>query len=360
MTLALFALNCSPQGTARREGAHDSPVRRIAFGSCAFQWVEQPIWKAVVATEPDLWLFLGDAIYGDFDGEKVVSVTPESLQAEWQKLADHRDWQYLTANVPVMAVWDNHDYGHHSAGEEFPLRAESQRLFLDFFGEEMGSSRRESPGIHDARVLGPVGRRVQIILLDTRYFKGAPVLADRPEGAEGSLGKYAPNEDPTVTLLGEEQWRWLEAQLREPAELRLIASSTQIVADWKGMDEWGNYPHERRKLFGLIAQTGAEGVLFLSGNVHFSEVSQTEEGPYPLIDFSSSGLTHVNKEYAEVENAYRIAGPFVEVNFGLVEIDWETDNSPVITLSSIGRDGTVAFEHRISVNDLRPDVPRRE
>ncbi|MGB3564773.1 MAG: alkaline phosphatase D family protein [Thermoanaerobaculia bacterium] len=356
LILVTVSVVCAPD--TKVPAANDErqlALSRLAFGSCAFQWVEQPIFRAIVEAEPDLYLSLGDAIYGDFDGENTFDVTPESLREEWQKLADSPDWQHLVADVPVMATWDNHDYGHHSAGAEFPLKADSQRIFLDFFDEPADSERRTTPGIYTARVFGPPGMRVQVILLDTRYFKGAPILADRPEGAGGSLGKYAPNEDPTVTLLGEEQWGWLEAQLREPAEVRLIASSGQIVPDQKGMDEWSNYPLERQRLFDLIESTGADGVVLLSGNVHFSELSRTDEGPYPLYDFTSSGLTHVNEEYPLAPNDYRVAGPYVDLNFGLIEIDWEADPSPAITFRVIDVDGSVQLEHQVHLGELRPE-----
>jgi alkaline phosphatase D len=329
---------------------HGAPIFRIAFGSCAFQWAEQPIFRAVAAAKPDLYLSLGDAIYGDFDGETTYDGTPESLRAEWAKLAASPDWQHLLANVPVMATWDNHDYGHHNAGEEFPLKVESQQIFLDFFSEPADSDRRMTPGIYTARVFGPPGRRLQIILLDTRTFKSAPRLAERPEGAGGSLGKYAPNNDPEATHLGEAQWRWLDEQLRQPAEVRLVASSTQIVADEKGMDEWGNYPHERQCLFDVIEKTGEEGVILLSGNIHFAEISRTDEGPYALYDFTSSGLTHVNEEYPNAPNRYRVAGPFVDLNFGLVSIDWDEE---LVTLEAVGVDGATAFEQLVRFDELR-------
>ena len=262
----LSVAGCTPTGQAPIESDEGSvapvveaPLTRVAFGSCAFQWVEQPIFRTIVAAGPDLYLSLGDAIYGDFDGEKTFDVTPESLREEWGKLAASPDWQYLSENVPVMATWDNHDYGHHSAGEEFQLKEVSKGIFLDFFDEPADSARLRREGIYDAEILGPEGRRVQVILLDTRSFKSPPRLAVRPEGAGGSLGKYAPNDDPDATLLGEAQWGWLEDQLRQPAEVRLIASSGQVVADEKGMDEWGNYPLERQRLFDLIGATGAAG-----------------------------------------------------------------------------------------------------
>ena len=195
-------------------------VSRIAFGSCAFQSLEQPIFHAVVKAQPDLYLSLGDAIYGDYDiaTKTAYDVTPETLRREWQVLADNPDWRNLVEHVPVMATWDNHDYGHHSAGAEFPLKAESEKIFLDFFSEPTGSERRNRPGVYDSKIFGPEGRRVQVILLDTRSFKSEPVLAQRPTGAGGSLGKYASNNNPAATLLGEEQWRWLEEELKRPAE----------------------------------------------------------------------------------------------------------------------------------------------
>ena len=361
--LALVTTACS-RGTVEETPSRSSQliswrplptgtVTRIGFGSCAFQWVEQPIFHAVVAAEPDLYLSLGDAIYGEFDGENTFDVTSESLREEWQELAENPDWALLAENVPVMATWDNHDYGHHSAGEEFPLKAESQEIFLDFFDEPADSERRKTPGIYTAETFGPPGQRVQVILLDTRYFKGPPALAEREEGASGSLGKYAPQTDPKVSLLGEAQWTWLENQLRQPAEIRFIASSGQIIPDQKGMDEWGNYPHERQKLFKLIETTGAEGVVFLTGNVHFSELSATDDGPYRLFDFTSSGLTHVNEEYPQAPNAYRVAGPVVEINFGLVEIDWEATPSPRIILQIIDVEGGVQLEHEVRLNEPR-------
>ena len=263
------------------------------------------------------------------------------IKAEWDELAARPKFQRLRKSIPIMAVWDNHDYGTHDGGAEFALKETSKQIFLDFFGEPAGSPRRKRAGIYDAKIFG----RVQVILLDTRSFKGPYVLKER-SGRTGSMGKYAPNPDPSVTLLGAEQWRWLEARLREPAEVRLVASSTQVIPDQKGMDEWGNYPHERRRLLDLLM--GANGVLLLSGNVHFAEISGFET----LVEFTSSGLTHTNKEYAAAPNRYRVTGPYTEINFGLVEIDWSRRR---ITLRAVGANGSRAFEHQVSLDSLQPE-----
>jgi len=325
-------------------------IERIAFGSCAKQWQYQPIWKTVIAAQPDLFLFLGDAIYADTDGKTAWSVSEDQLKGEWNRLADKPEFQRVREKIPFMATWDNHDYGTHSGGAEFPLKEKSQAIFLDFFGEPADSERRHTPGIYDAKIFGPEGQRVQIILLDTRFFKDNYKKNPSPKAERlkaGRVGGYLPDDDPTKTLIGNEQWRWLKEQLKKLAEVRLIASSIQIIPDEKGMDEWGNFPLERKKLFDLIDSTGAKGIILLSGNVHFAELSKSYTEGYPLFELTSSGMTHVNQAYAKAANDYRVAGPFIEHNFGLVEIDWDVQPSPLITLKVIGEDGRTGFSHPV-------------
>src|SRR5277367_3235717 len=50
-----------------------TPVRRIAFGSCAQQDHPQPIWTVIGADQPDLFLFIGDNIYADTEDMKEMA-----------------------------------------------------------------------------------------------------------------------------------------------------------------------------------------------------------------------------------------------------------------------------------------------
>ena len=331
-------------------------ITRIAFGSCAKQWEPQLIWRTVAQAKPKLFLFVGDAVYGDWHGAEPFTPTEQSLLADWGKLAAIPEFQAVREQVPFLATWDNHDYGSHNGGADFPLKAMTKRLFLDFFGEPAESPRRQTPGIYDARVFGPAGRRVQVVLLDTRWFRSSfrrdEHTSETPK-AVGKVGNYAPNADADATVLGEAQWQWLAEQLLRPAEVRLIVSSTQIIADEKGMDEWAVFPRERQRLLDLIGETGAAGVLLLSGNVHFSELARWDGGDYPLYDFTASGMTHVNPDYAAAPNRYRVAGPFVEPNIGLLEIDWEALPDPTIRMQALGLDGRPGFVHQVSLGDLQ-------
>lgn len=331
------------------EVRHDLVPQRIAFGSCANENVPQPIWEPLVAAAPDLFLFVGDNIYADTEDMEVMRV-------KYAKLAAQPGYQKLLETCPVLATWDDHDYGVNDGGAWYPKRLESAEIMLDFFNVPADSPRRRREGIHGAHVFGPDGRRVQVILLDTRSFKSRPLKDLRSPDEKKRLnlvGWYVPQTDPQTTILGEAQWEWLAEQLRQPAEWRLIVSSIQIIADEKGMESWGNFPHERERLYQLIGSTGAEGVVFLSGDVHFSEVSRTDAGPYPLHDFTSSGLTNSHAGWAAAVNTHRAsATAYAKPTFGLVEIDW---SGPVSTLSLQARNlqGEAEFEVKIPRDQLK-------
>ena len=349
---ALLVIVCA-DSSAGKTLPSSQPLQRIAFGSCAMQFLPQPIWERITRQSPDLFLFLGDNIYGDYDGKQAYTPTATTLRRDWQRLADEPHFQAFRKQVPIMATWDNHDYGKHDGGAEFHLKQVSQQIFLDFFDEPRDSARRSTPGIYDARVIGPEGKRVQIILLDTRYFKGPSIRDNRSKaekaaaGNVGSMANYLPNASADVTLLGDAQWQWLEEQLTLPAEVRLIVSSTQVVADQKGMDEWGNYPLERQRLLEMLAGTIAGRTIILSGNVHFTEISKTRVNHRNIVDFTSSGLTHSNQAYAMAKNPYRVAGAYDDLNFGMLEIDWNTPGGPEILLKAMDKDGIPVFQYRL-------------
>jgi alkaline phosphatase D len=339
--------------------ATDPPVvSRIAFGSCAKQDKEQPIWDAVVDTKPEHFVFLGDNIYADTEDMDV-------MRAKYALLGKQPGFQKLKATCPVHATWDDHDYGANDAGAEYPKKKESQQVFLDFFGAPRDDPRRSREGVYSARVFGPPGKRIQLILLDARYFRSPLRKGFRPgEPGEGRRGVYVPNADADATVLGEAQWKWLGEQLKVPAELRLIGSGVQVVPDEHGSEMWGNFPLERKRLFRLIRDTGANGVVFLSGDRHLAEISKlpadhADGVGYPLYDVCSSSLnapsgnmTKSKVRFANEINSYRVGLTFFDVNFGTVLIDWASAD-PVLRLQVRGEQGEVVLQQRLTVSQLR-------
>lgn len=333
--------------------ADDAPLTRLAFGSCCRQDKPQPIWETIAAAKPGAFLFIGDNIYGDSNDIAV-------LRAKWNMLLGQSGFQRLKQTCPVWATWDDHDYGVNDGGREFPIKRESQQLFLDVFNEPADSPRRRREGVYDAKIVGPVGKRVQIILLDTRYHRSPLKLNKTPHDVtEGVRGIYDPDESPESTLLGAEQWSWLAEQLKQPAEVRIVASSIQVIPDDHRWEKWGNFPRERERLFALIASTGANGVVLLSGDRHLAEISRLDRADvgYPLFDVTSSSLNMpsgnqtAGVRWVNEVNRYRVGLTWFETNFGRIDIDWQDD--PRLTLQVCEEKGSPVLTQRIKLSELR-------
>ena len=179
---SLWVIALSVARPASASPPADRLISKIAFGSCARQEQPQPIWDKIVGLRPHLFLFIGDNIYGDSEDMEV-------LKAKYAKLAAVPGFARLRESCTLLATWDDHDYGVNDGGRELPQRDASQRVFLDFFRDPPDSVRRHRPGVYISYVFGPAGKRVQIILLDTRYFRSP--LKPAPKPASGPLASAA-------------------------------------------------------------------------------------------------------------------------------------------------------------------------
>ena len=336
-------------GCGSVQAAEPTEPTVIAFGACLHENKAQPIWDAVVAAEPDLFIFTGDNIYADTNDMDV-------MKAKYAKLGAQPGYQKLLKTCPVLATWDDHDYGINDGGKNYPKKKESAEICLDFFGVPEDSPRRNREGIYGSQITGEKGRRVQVILLDTRYFRDdMDKYAKGEEKPKNIVGWYKPTKDTSRTLLGEAQWEWLEGELKKEAEVRVIVSSIQVVSWEKGMECWGNMPHERDRLFKLIETTKAGGAFFISGDVHFTELSLTkDEGPYALYDLTSSGLNQSpGRTWYTSMNSYRLDGKvYPGRNFGLIRVDWAGKDT-TITLQGRKESGEVAHEEVVPLSKLR-------
>jgi len=310
--------------------AEDKPIERIAFGSCNKHDSPQPLWPVIAATDPHLWIWLGDNVYGDTEDMAL-------LRSKYEAQKNQPDYSALTRNTTILGTWDDHDYGVNDGDRTYPKKAESQQILLDFLEEPTASPRRQREGVYDYRTFGPEGRQVAVVLLDVRYHR------DPKAGG--------------TTILGEEQWQWLEKTLSESrAQVHLICSGTQILATEHRYEKWADYPGERERLFQLIAKHQVPGVIFLSGDRHLGEIAQIKlpDIPYPLVEITSSGLTHSWRRHRGEPNELRLVGPFLELHFGLLTIDWEASS---IHAALIDENGQIGLETEIQVPLNLPDNP---
>ncbi|KDO85310.1 hypothetical protein CISIN_1g013940mg [Citrus sinensis] len=242
-------------GNDSTKANHEALVSRIAFGSCANQTAPQPIWDAIIKFDPQVFIWMGDNIYGDIK-------RPSKMFGKERTIGP---WKNVPRFVPTSQ--DEMNFKYHII-KNHPAYS------------RLRHNLNTKAGIYTSYTFGPVGRQIKIILLDTRYHRD-------PLSSDG-------------TILGSTQWTWLEKELNGPSSaITIIVSSIQVISNLSAttgplfyMESWGRFPKERDRLFQLIADSKRNGVFFISGDVHFGEITRYDcDVGYALYDITSSGLT---------------------------------------------------------------------
>lgn len=339
--LALCSLSCKRQSTEpidlpNEQGQElymgqripfDRVLTKIAIGSCNRQDEDQRIWSDIRNEQPDLWIWLGDNIYGDTEDMEV-------LKKKYLRQKQNIPYDTFRQETPIIGIWDDHDYGVNDGDKRYPMRVESQALMMDFLDVPKESPYRRQEGGYQSYLFGRDGKQVKILLLDARYFR------DELEKNTG-YQRYKPNQ--TGDILGETQWNWLEQELRNStADIHLIGSGIQIIPEEHGFEKWANFPAARKKLLDLIVEIQPARTILISGDRHISEFSkQSLEGmEEELYEFTSSGLTHSYSSFSGEPNPHRIGEVVFDLSYGLILIDWE-GTTPQIRFQMKGIGGTI-------------------
>ena len=281
--------------------AHTQPLQskrldRIALGSCFKTQGDMPEALAkLIGQQPDLFLWLGDNIYADTTDMAV-------MQQKYDDKKRNPDYRaFLKAGIPVMATWDDHDFGRNNDGKHYPKREEAQQAYLNHFDVPEDDPRRhQQSGIYEAKMFGQPGEKTHVITLDARYFRSP------------TFNNYGQCEGDSSTILGEAQWQWLEQQLNKESQITFIASGIQVLpplhlgrskskycaygdgaafnqaiaalneSELSGTsyESWAEIPTERERLLRLVQQAINQGktkaVIFLSGDQHWGELLQKD------------------------------------------------------------------------------------
>ena len=286
---------------------------------------------------------------------------------EYEALEAMDEFRRLRELVPRQyATFDDHDFCRNDGGGSCTFANASIAQFLRFWrgGDAAAAARGGRHGVYESYSFGSGARRVQLLMLDLRTWHSDLTYPGEP-GAEASDCRSAERlveceircaceQHPDAPFLGEEQWAWLEARLREPAAVRLIGSSLGFSATYNGAEGWALWPAEQRRMVELIRATRAEGVVFLSGDVHYAEVSVLRApGVYPLYDFVSSGLTQAHGWDFVPANGNRLDGKLLTGtnHFGRVHIDFG-GAAPSLTASVVDESGAERYSVNVALSDL--------
>jgi len=311
----------------------------IGFGSCANQNNPQPIWSKILQHHPALFISMGDNIYADTDD-------PVKMQAAYDKLAAQPEYQKFTKQVPIIATWDDHDYGAGDGGKEFSGKYVAKKAFKAFFKyPEVQNIEDGDVGVFQSRWLDYNKKRIHIVILDTRWYRDPIVKSylSKEQRRTLNLGPYQPVFDQNATILGSHQWQWLEQQLSQKADLILLVSSIQVLNEYSGWEIWANFPKERQKLLDLIADKTNNNLIILSGDVHRAEITEVHYKNTRILEMTSSGLAV--RTYPASINKHRVGEAINALNYGILKIE---SNKQQLNLSAKIYDGD--GKERLSAN----------
>lgn len=303
--------------------------KTLAFGSCNHGHLPQPMWSVIESHEPDLFLWTGDVVYAD-------TTDPVKMKRKYSQQLNRPEYRQFTSKIPVIGVWDDHDYGINNGGKKHPTKARAQQMFLDFIGEPQGTDRRKQEGVYTSYTYGEGQNTVKLFLLDVRY-----------------------NRDLTgsgrADTLGEKQWRWLEKEIKNStASVNIIVSSISVLStQFPFAEEWSDFKWSRKRLFKLLDDNDLPGVLFLTGDRHFSSHYEGKVKGQVYHEFMSSGLTHyMNRPWVSAifKIAYGETDNYFNRNFSKITFHW--DRQPLqMTFEVFGTKNKQRVEKSLSLVD---------
>ncbi len=302
----------------------ESDTLKIAMGSCVYindTTVDKKenlkgggyeIYTTIAAQQPDMMLWLGDNVYF----RKSDWQSKEGMMYRYTHTRSLLQMQPLLGATENIALWDDHDYGPNDSDKGFKNKKSSQEVF-NLFWANPSSGFSVGKSIATTFVKGDV----QFFLLDDRTFR-SPKETDSDDKKE---------------LLGEEQLNWLLKELKSSkATFKLVAMGGQVLNPLKVFETYANYKEEWKKLLSQLEQSKISGVVFFSGDRHFSEVMKMERGNnYPLYEFTVSPLNSTPYTGSKEQNEMRISGSLIaQRNFATLEV------------FGIGKDRTMRMQYR--------------
>ena len=323
----------------------DAPDFTVAVGSCAY--VNEPeldrpgkgygsnygIFESITSKNPDIMLWGGDNIYlreADWDSQT-------GINHRYTHSRTVKELQPLLAKTQNFAIWDDHDFGPNDSDRGFYNKHLTQKAFKNFWANKSyGMDGSQNQGIYSTFNWGDA----QFFLLDNRFFK---TPNDRKTGKRD--------------LLGEDQLEWLiDNLITSKASFKIIVVGGQVINTAEVYENYSNYADEKSKLFKEILDNKINGVLFISGDRHHTELSiQSRENAYSLMDWTVSPLTsgHGNMEkLAQEANKNRVDGSlFAQHAFGTLSFFGNKENRQ-LKMTLFDKDGKELWNKIILKKDL--------
>ncbi|WP_208731092.1 alkaline phosphatase D family protein [Leptospira bouyouniensis] len=300
--------------------AKDKNSLSIGFGSCLHQEKESPILATIQSQKFDYLILLGDIVYAD-------SLTAKDKIPAYEKQFKRKEWKSILKDTLLLFTWDDHDYGINDSGAEYSEKIESRNIFLSYVQPRMpknivfGSNNKE--GVFYSYWVTFHDKKIHIVIPDTRYFR-SPLQKTFLSYFTGK-SHYKPSSESSFSILGNEQWLWLEEEFAKPSDLLIFVSSIQVIPTEQPFEKWNNLPHEREKLIQSLYNANTKDLVILSGDRHIAEIHEYKSpNKKTLIEVTSSSLNlPLPLLPLEYDSEWKLGNAYNLENFGTLLISWK-------------------------------------
>lgn len=319
----------------------DPPAFRFVIGSCFY--VNDPpydrpgepygggyeILDAMVEARPDAMIWMGDNVY--------------LREADWYSRAGifyrytHTrslpELQPLLGSTHHYATWDDHDYGPDNADWTWREKATTREAFKAFWANPTTGT-PEFGGITTMFQWGDV----DVFLVDDRWFRSS-------ENRVGDRQMLGP------------QLEWLvDALASSRATFKIVVSGSQLLNPEARWESFATFPAERGRFLDALRENDIPGVLFLTGDVHYSVLTRmTRPGTYPLYDLTVSPLTAGPTEIEEARSRNHLGVPgtiYADRNFATLDFSGPREDR-VLAITVRSTTGDEIWTREIRATELR-------
>lgn len=253
-----------------------------------------------------------------------------------------KEYQRVLAVRPNYATWDDHDYGPNDSNHSYDLKNVTYNCFKNYFPQ-----RNYGNNSHDGIYQSFKFSDAQFFMMDDRFYRSANELPDTVDG----------KSNPDKVFYGKQQFEWLKnALLSSNAVFKFIVNGGQVLNPNADKECLRSYTAEFNELMNFIKSNKISGVIFITGDRHFTEMHKISSPDfYDLYDFTSSPITSgvygVDKT-KEIVNPTRVEGSlFIGNNFARIGISGPK-NERKVTFEIIDQQGEKKWEYSIGQKQL--------
>lgn len=301
---------------------------KFVAAACGQTGSTHSVYTSILNEDPLFYLCTGDFFYSDIGVND-----PDLFRQSYQAVMASTVQRTLYQNVPIVYVWDDHDFGPDNSNGGSASRPAARSVYQEYVPHYPLAEGSGDIPIYHTFSQG----RVKFIVTDQRSEKDSPNITD----------------DANKSTMGATQKAWLKQELmdgRDNYKLIVWVNSYPWIGN-DSSDHWGGYTTERDEIAGYIKTNNIDNLCMIAGDAHMVAIDDGSNNIYPD---GQPGFP-VLQSAALDKNGSVKGGPYSEGTYpgggqySLIEITDTGGEEVQVNWTGKKSDGTILVTHSFTV-----------